>query len=153
MVDFIEKIMLKRISAGHVIRNDIEDYLRVKFPESKAIKDGVAAICEALFGAEIATKKKNKILFTLRSIPLAAFAFILHSEFPEPGMYDIRKLDENRMIRAMLWNPERLLHALYELRNQGLISKISEIDNIRQFTTKHTLAGVVEQIVSGGKKP
>ena len=28
-----------------------------------------------------------------------------------------------------------LLHALYELRNQGLISKVSEIDSIRQFTT------------------
>jgi DNA repair protein RadC len=61
-------------------------------------------------------------------------------------MYDIRKLDENRMIRAMLWNPERLLHSLYELRNQGLISKISEIDNIRQLTTKHTLAGVVKEM-------
>ena len=57
---------------------------------------------------------------------------------------------DGHSIRAMLWNPERLLHALYELRNQGLISKISEIDNIRQFTTKHTLARVVEQIVSGG---
>ena len=56
------------------------------------------------------------------------------------------------IIRAMLWNPNRLLHALYELRNQGLISKISEIDNIRQFTTKYSLAGVVEQIVSGCKK-
>ena len=67
-------------------------------------------------------------------------------------MYVIRKLDDNRMIRAMLWNPERLLHALYELRNQGLISKISEIDNIRQFTTRFTLAGVAEQIVSERKK-
>jgi len=38
------------------------------------------------------------------------------------------------------------------LRNQRLISKVSEIDNIRQFTTKYTLAGVVEHIVSGGEK-
>ncbi len=55
------------------------------------------------------------------------------------------------MIRAMLWNPERLLHALYELRNQGLISKILEIDNIRQFTTKYTLAGVVALMCEGGR--
>jgi DNA repair protein RadC len=149
MVDVIEKVILPRIGIGFIVRNDIEDYLRVQFPESKAIKDGVAAICEALFGAEIALKKKHKIIFALRSIPVASFAFVLHCEFPEPGMYDIRKLDENRMIRAMLWNPERLLHALYELRNQGLISKISEIDNIRQFTTKYTLAGVAALLSEG----
>jgi len=99
----------------------------------------------------IANTDRTKISFAYREIPVASFAFVLHSEFPEPGMYDIRKLDENRMIRAMLWNPERLLHALYELRNEGLISKVSEIHNIRQFTTKHTLSGVVKQIVSGGK--
>ena len=91
----------------------------------------------------------TKISFAYREIPVASFAFVLHSEFPEPSIYDIRKLDENRMIRAMLWNPERLLHALYELRNRGLISKISEIDNIRQFTTKHTLTGVVALLCEG----
>lgn len=152
MVEFIEAVILQRIGAGFITRKSIEDYLRLRFPASKAIKDGTAAICEALFGAEVATKKSNNILFAFRSIQIVSFAFVLHSEFPEPGMYDIRKLEENRMIRAMLWNPERLLHSLYELRNQGLISKVSEIDNFRQFTTKHTLAGVVEQIVSGEKK-
>lgn len=66
-------------------------------------------------------------------------------------MYDIKELEENRLIQAMLWNPERLLNALYELRNRGLISKVSEIDNIRQFTTKYKLAEVVERIISGVK--
>jgi DNA repair protein RadC len=108
---------------------------------------------DALTAGGIARADRTKISFAYREIPVASFAFVLHSEFPEPGMYDIRKLEVNRMIRAMLWNPERLLHALYELRNQGLISKVSEIDSIRQFTTKYTLAEVVEQIVSGGKEP
>jgi len=131
----------------------IRKRLSEKFPEAKNIVDCGKAIVDALTAGGIAKADRTKISFAYREIPVASFAFVLHSEFPEPGMYDIRKLDENRMIRAMLWNPERLLHVLYELRNQGLISKISEIDNIRQFTTKHTLAGVVEQIVSGGKRP
>ena len=130
----------------------IENYLLALFPNSKAINDGTSAICEALLGVEIAHKKKNGIMFSLRSIPLKSFAFILHSEFPEPGMYDIRKIEDNRKIRAMLWNPEQLLHSLYEMRNQGFISKVSEIDNIRQFTTKYRVAGVVEQIITEGKK-
>ncbi len=34
----------------------------------------------------------------------------------------------------------------YELRNQGLISKVSEIDMVRQFTTKWSLMEIVEQV-------
>ena len=151
-VEIIEDLIIPNLGTGRLSRERIRKRLAEKFPEAKSIVDCGKAIVDAFTAGGIAKADRTKISFAYRDIPVASFAFILHSEFPEPGMYDIRKLDENRMIRAMLWNPERLLHALYELRNQGLISKISEIDNIRQFTTKHTLAGVVEQIVSGGKK-
>lgn len=152
-VEIIEDLILPNLGTGRLSRERIRKRLAEKFPEAKSIVDCGQAIVDALTAGGVVKADRTKISFAYREIPVASFAFVLHSEFPEPGMYDIRKLDENRMIRAMLWNPERLLHALYELRNQGLISKISEIDNIRQFTTKHTLAGVVERIVSGGKKP
>jgi len=152
-VEIIEDLILPNLGSGRLSRERIRKRLAEKFPEAKSIVDCGKAIVDALTAGGIVKADRTKISFAYREIPVTSFAFVLHSEFPEPGMYDIRKLDENRMIRAMLWNPERLLHALYELRNQGLISKISEIDNIRQFTTKHTLAGVVEQIVSGGKWP
>ena len=151
-VEIIEDLIIPNLGTGRLSRERIRKRLAEKFPEAKSIVDCGKAIVDALTAGGVIKADRTKISFAYREIPVASFAFVLHSEFPEPGMYDIRKLDENRMIRAMLWNPERLLHALYELRNQGLISKISEIDNIRQFTTKHTLAGVVEQIVSGGKK-
>lgn len=152
MLDVMESIILQRIGTGFITREIITDYLRSRFPGSKAINDGTSAICEALFGAEIAGKKGNQIIFSLRSIPPASFTFILHNEFPEPGMYDIDKLNNNRFIKAMLWNPEQLLHCLYEIRNRGFISKISEIDNIRQFTTKYSISEVIEKIISSGEK-
>ena len=152
-VEIIEDLILPNLGSGRLSRERIRKRLAEKFPEAKSIVDCGKAIVDALTAGGIAKADRMKISFAYREIPVASFAFILHSEFPEPGMYDIRKLGENRIIRAMLWNPERLLHALYELRNRGLISKVSEIDNIRQFTTKHTLAGVVERIVSGGKRP
>ena len=151
-VEIIEDLIIPNLGSGRLSRELIRKHLEEKFPESRSIVDCGKAIVDALNAAGIAKADRMKISFTYREIPLASFAFVLHSEFPEPDMYDIRKLDENRFIRAMLWNPEQLLHALYELRNQKLISKVSEIDNIRQFTTKYTLAGVVEQIISGGKK-
>lgn len=152
-VEIIEDLIIPNLGMGKLGREHIRKRLTEKFPEAKSIKDCGKAIVDALIAGGIAKADRTKISFAYREIPVASFAFVLHSEFPEPGMYDIRKLDENRMIRAMLWNPDRLLHALYELRNRGLISKVSEIDNIRQFTTRHTLAGVVEQITSGGKQP
>ncbi len=150
-VEIIEDLILPNLGTGRLSRERIRKHLSEKFPESRNIIDCGRAIVDALTGAGIVKADRTKISFSCRDIPVASFAFVLHSEFPEPGMYDIRKIEENRMIHVMLWNPERLLHAIYELRNLGIISNVSEIDNIRQFTTKHTLAGAVEQIVSGRK--
>jgi len=65
-------------------------------------------------------------------------------------MYDIEKVNNNPVIKAMLWNPDKILYSLYELRNQGIISKISEIDNIRQFTTKWNLEEIVQHLAPAG---
>jgi DNA repair protein RadC len=151
-VEIIEDLILPNLGTGRLSRERIRKRLSEKFPGAISIVDCGKAIVDALSAAGIAKADRTKINYAYRDIPVASFAFVLHSEFPEPGMFDIRQLEENRMIRAMLWNPERLLHSLYELRNRGLISKVSEIDSTRQFTTKHTLAGVVGQIVSGGNK-
>jgi len=148
----IEELLLPTLGNGRLGRDQIRKYLSEKYPVKKSILGCAQAVVDALGAAYVAKVERTIIIFQVRDIPIPAFAFVLYSEFPEPGMYDIRKIEESRIMRAMLWNPERLLPSLYELRNMGLISKISEIDNVRQFTTKHTLAGVVEQIVSGGKK-
>lgn len=144
--EIIEDLILPNLGTGRLSRELIRKHLTEKFPEARSVVDSAKAIVDALTAANIVKADRSKITFAFRDIPVLSFAFVLHSEFPEPGMYDIRKLEENRLIRAMLWNPERLLHTLYELRNRGLISKISEIDNIRQFTTRYTVAGAVEQM-------
>jgi hypothetical protein len=147
-VQIVEDLLLPNLGNGRVARDRIRHYLAERFPGSKSIVQCGQAIVDALSAGGIANPDRTRVSFALREIPLASFAFVLHSEFPDPGMYDIHRLEENRLIRAMLWNPERFLPSLYELRNQGLISKVSQIDNIRQFTTRHTLTRVVQQIVS-----
>jgi DNA repair protein RadC len=116
---------------------------------ARSTKECAQAIVDALRAGGIVKADRLEISYSYRDIPLPAFAFVLHSEFPEPGMYDTATLEVNRTIRAMLWNPDRILPSLYELRNQGFISKVSEIDNVRQFTTKWSLEKVVEQLVNG----
>lgn len=150
MYDIIEKLLLPAIGAGSLERNLIRDYLNHYFPGYASTKDCAIAIIDTLIAAGIVTADRNAMNFTYRDIKIPAFAFVLHSEFPEPGMFDIGKLEQNRAIRAMLWKPDALIPALYELRNQNIISKVSEIDSVRQFTTKYTLEQVCEALARTG---
>lgn len=148
-IQVIEDLLFSNMATGSLSRSLIRKYLAEKFPTSRSINYCSRAVVEAIGAAGVAKVNREKISFSYRDILIPAFAFIIYSEFPEPGMYDIRKVEENRIIRSMLWNPAQILPGLYELRNRGIISKVSEIDNIRQFTTKYTLGQVVDQLVAG----
>ncbi len=148
MPEVITKLLIPAISSGMLLRKHLKDYLTARFPESKDVKDCLKSIIDALSAGGIAKIDTNTITFGYREISLPAFAFVLHSEFPEPGMYDISQIEENRVIKSMLWNPDRILSMLYELRNKEIISKISEIDTLRQFTTKLSLDEVVGHLIS-----
>jgi hypothetical protein len=54
-------------------------------------------------------------------------------------MYDLNEVEHNSIFKAMLWKPDQLLPGLYELRNSGIINKISNIDQIRHITTRFNL--------------
>jgi DNA repair protein RadC len=148
MFSVIEELLLPAIGTGRLPRSRLRDYLSRRFPEAKSIKDCSQAIVEAFGAGSIAKVERNTLAFAYREVALPSFAFVLHSEFPEPGIYDIEKIARNQAIRAMLWNPERLLPSLYELRNQGIIAKVSAIDSIRLFTTKWNLPQFVQNFVS-----
>ena len=92
-----------------------------------------------------------RMTFSARPVRLASFGFILHAEFAEPGMYSVAQAESNPHLRCLLWTPERILSGLYELRNMGVISKISEIDSVRQFTLKFDLRGAVDHLLKGTK--
>lgn len=148
MFDVIENLFLPAIGVGRLKRERLREYLQQRFPSSKSIGDSAKAIVDALTAGGVASADHATINFSFRDISLPSFAFIVHSEFPEPGMYDIAKLETNRAIRALFWNPTRLMPALYELRNHGFISKISEIDNVRQFTMRWTLDEIATKMFS-----
>ncbi len=80
---------------------------------------------------------RTRLIFGYREVLLPSFAFILHSEFTKPTRYALRDLERHPVLQTMLWKPDLVLPALYKLRNQGLIARISEIDRVRQFTLGH----------------
>lgn len=153
MYDIIENLLLPAIGAGAVERILIRNYLNNRFPGYASTKDCATAIIDSLIAGGLITTDRLTMNFTYRDIKIPTLAFIMHSEFPEPGMFDIGKLEQNRSIRAMLWKPDALIPALYELRNRNIISKVSEIDSVRQFTTKFTLEQVCEALARTGTRP
>ena len=153
MLDIILDALIPAMTAGKLSRDYIIAYLVERFGhENKNIPYCVSAIINVLTGTQIASLDKKIIRIAYRDIALPAFAFILHSEFSEPGMYDIQKIEDNRSIRATFWNPNSILTSLYELRNIGIINKVSEIDSVRQFTIKYDLQQVVEKLITGEYK-
>lgn len=148
MLDVISDIIIPAIGAGKIKRQRINEYLIERFPESKSIADCTKAVVDALSAGGIVRADRIHLFFSYREILPHAFAFVVHSEFPDPGMHNLSSLEQNRHILTMLWNPTRILPTLYELRNLELISRISEIDNVRQFTTKLRLEELVTRITS-----
>jgi len=153
MLDIILDALIPAMTAGKLSRDYIIAYLMERFGhENKNIPYCVSAVINVLTSTQIASLDRKIIRIAYRDIALPAFAFILHSEFSEPGMYDIQKIEDNRSIRAMFWNPNSILTSLYELRNIGIINKVSEIDSVRQFTIKYDLQQVVEKLIAGEYK-
>lgn len=148
MFSLTDDLILPAMGAGYLERTQVRDYLTRRNPASKSIDETLSAIAKVFAASGIARSDRTGWHVAYRDILLPSFAFVLHSEFPEPGMYDIGKLEANRAVRALLWSPDRLLPALYELRNQGIISKVSQIDSVRQFTTRMTLDEVVDALTA-----
>jgi len=149
MSDFIDEVMFPSIGKRVVAKTSIRDFLteKVSGAKAKSILSCAGAIQDVLSSTKLASIEKSQISFRLRKPVLESFCFIVHSEFGNPSMHDLKKLEQNESFRRMLWNQDELLPALYELRNAGLLSKISEIDNVRQFTTKWTLEESVRHLV------
>jgi DNA repair protein RadC len=145
------ELLIPRIGIGSLQRKQIHDYLAERYPGKKSYGDYSKEIVEALEAGGLVNSDSKSISFRYRDLSIVSFAFVLHSEFPVPGMFDIAGVESNDAMQAMLWDPSRFLPGLYELRNRGLISKVSEIDNVRQFTTKLTLTEAVERLVFGEK--
>lgn len=152
---FVRETILLALGRGLLPRSKVRQFLEERFPAAKpkTIQSTASAIIEVLTAVGLARLEKAKLTFQLREVCIESFAFILHSEFPEPGMYDVGKIEASSVFEILLWRPDKLVPALYELRNRGWISKVSEIDQIRQFTTRYNLNGLVQTIVGQGGVP
>ena len=65
---------------------------------------------------------------------LEGLLYVLTAEFTGPGMYTFEALEASPLRRWLLWDRDWLRRQLANLADLGIISKVSEIDTLRQFT-------------------
>ena len=149
-----EKVVWPALPVGSVARTKIRDFVKTQLLADDPAKRTTIAIAQCYSRYGIGDVTKTKIGVKVRSgglIPsgdLASFAYVLHLEFPEPGMQPFEKVLDGPMHKWLLWDRQWMIQQFYRLREEGLLSKVSEIDSMRQFTTKYPLREATEHIVN-----
>lgn len=142
-----EKVVWPALPVGNVHRSKMRDFVKGQLNSDNPSKRTTIAVAQCYGKFGIADVSKTKLRISTRISDLATFAYILHLEFPEPGMQPFEKLLDGPMHKWLLWDRQWMIEQLYLCRQEGLLSKVSEIDSMRQFTTKYSLAEAIDKIV------
>jgi hypothetical protein len=143
-----EELIFPSLVQGGVSRTRLREYVQSKFPHSKSADEIGQAIVRTYQFFGIGSSNRIELRVSLREGGLASFAYILHHEFPEPGMHAFDSMFDGPLHKWLLWDKQWMVRQLYRLREAGLLSKVSEIDRLRHFTTKFTLTDALERIVT-----
>jgi DNA repair protein RadC len=146
-----EEVVFPSLVQGGVTRTRLREYVQGKFPNSRSADHIGQAVVRSYQFYGLGTPSRTRLNVAVREGSLVSFAYVLHLEFPEPGMHAFEKMLDGPMHRWMLWDQQWMVRQLYRLREAGLLSKVSEIDRMRQFTTRYTLADAVQRIVALAK--
>lgn len=142
-----ENVVWPALPVGGVSRSKVRDFVKDHLKADDPAKRTTIAVaqCYAKFG--IANVTKTKITASIRPGDLASFAYLLHLEFPEAGMQTFGKLLDGPLHKWLLWDRQWMIEQLYLCRQAGLLTKVSEIDSMRQFTTRYSLSEAIPHIV------
>jgi DNA repair protein RadC len=131
-----EELVWPALPTGRVEREDMREFILRYLPDIGASSQTNAL--RSLFTTydllSVGTQDGTTLRFQVHRGTLEAFLYVLTAEFPEPGMYRFEELEEGPMRHWLLWDREWMHQQLYNLRDLGILSKISQIDALRQFT-------------------
>ena len=134
-----ENVVFPSLASGGVSRTKIRDFVQTQLPKSKSSNQIGASVVATYQTFGVAKAARTKLNVSVREGSLAAFAYLLHLEFPEAGMHSFEKLLDGPLHKWILWDRKWMVEQLYLCRQAGLLTKVSEIDSMRQFTTRYSL--------------
>ena len=135
--DIFNDLFIPKITSGSIPKKSIDQYLQDRFSNNNPGRFGGRGFIEALNGAEVMTYTNSILKYQYRPVDLPSYTFILHSEFPQPGMYDLKLIEQNQAFTPQLWRTTELVDTLYHMRNrdrmclaQGFPMLMSEIYHV-----------------------
>ncbi len=131
-----EELVYPALPVGKIERGQLSEFLQSCLPEVKpaSIVKVIRAVINAYHLLNIGREENDSIKFQLHIGNPEAFMYILASEYPEPGIYSFESLFNGPAHRWLLWDREWIRKQLYSLRDLRIVSKVSEIDTVRQFS-------------------
>lgn len=131
-----EELILPALPVGRVSRDDLREFVLRCLPDIGTASQ--TKVLRAFFKTydllSVGQEDGDTIRFRIHPGTREGFLYILTAEFSESGMYSFEQLEEGTMRRWLLWDKEWMHLQLYNLRDLGILSKVSQIDTVRQFT-------------------
>ncbi len=133
-----EELIWPALPLGYVDRDQMRELILQYIPDAKMTSQAksLQAIIHTYVLCAIAQQNGDILRFKIHKGTFESFLYILTSEFPQPGIYSFDALYSGPLHRWLLWDREWLRQQLYNLQDFGILTKVSEIDTVRQFTLK-----------------
>lgn len=131
-----EELIYPNLPLGFIRRSELVEFIKASQPDllPASIEKAVIAITKLYKESGMAIGKEDRLYFHQQVCDIDGFLFLLLNEFPQPGMYKFDEVFQGPLQKWMLWDRDWMINQLYNLRDMGIISKISEIDTINQFS-------------------
>lgn len=131
-----EELIWPNLPIGKLARTQLDEFTKKIMPNISvnSIPKGITSVLHTYDLLGFGSIFEDQLRFKLHTGTLEAFLYIFSSEFPESGIFSFDDLFNGPLHRWLLWDKEWLRQQLYLLRSRDILSKVSEIDNINQFT-------------------
>lgn len=134
-----EELIFPALPTSRINREQLKEFTLKYFPEisDSSLKNMLRAIIYTYSLLGMGVVSGETLRFQLHQGEIESFIYVFSMEFPQPGIYSYDQLFQGPLHHWLLWDREWLRRQLYNLRDIGVISKISEIDNVKQFTVAY----------------
>lgn len=131
-----EEFVWPALPLGRVDRESMREFVLRYLPDIGPASQ--TKILRSIFNTydllSVGVQDETTLRFQVHAGTLEGFLYVLTAEFPGPGIYTFEALERGPMRLWLLWDREWMHRQLYNLRDLGVIAKVSEIDTLRQFT-------------------
>jgi hypothetical protein len=131
-----EELIWPALPIGRVEREAVREFILRYLPDigASSQKNALRSLLTTYDLLSVGVQEETTLRFQVHTGTLEGFLYVLTAEFPKPGMYTFEALEDGPMRLWLLWDREWMRRQLYNLRDMGVIAKVSEIDTVRQFT-------------------